>query len=167
MKELTPKKAIAHARLLEDRLDTKWHATMASAAEPRFLEQKDEDKWTRTAGNSADKVNVIAWHRANHRECSITRVQHCRASGNMTIHKHPCSRVSTAAVMCAASRHCHPKAALAAAAAACVSVIFFLKSFSKFSAIIAGGPPSMIFRTLRLRPTLRRLERLRTRDKRT
>ena len=66
-----------------------------------------------------------------------------------------------------ASRHCHPKAALAAAAAACVAVIFFLKSLSKFPATMVGGPPSMIFRILRVRPTLRRLERLRTRDRRT
>ena len=41
------------------------------------------------------------------------------------------------------------------------------KSFSKFWASMLGGPPSIIFRILGERPTLRRLESVRTRESST
>lgn len=60
--------------------------------------------------------------------------------------------------------HSHPRATLAASAALCVAMIFLRNTRSKFSAIIDGGPPSIIFRIFPSRPMLRKRAKLRTRD---
>ena len=70
-------------------------------------------------------------------------------------------------VFAAYIRDYQPSAALAALAALLVSLIFLRKSFSKFSASILGGPPSIILRILAVRPMLRRQDKLRTRDSMT
>ena len=94
-----------------------------------------------------------------------------------------CSKVSLEAARCnrrcwkikasagsesvSAACQCHPRAVLAAAAAVFVLLIFFRNNFSKFSASIFGGPPSIILRILGVRPWLRRRDRLRTRERST
>ena len=57
-----------------------------------------------------------------------------------------------------------PSAVLDSAAAVCVAMIFLRNNFSKFSASIVGGPPSIIDRILGVRPMDRKHERLRTRE---